>query len=370
MGARIFVVAAVTCLTAAHSPGAYADGAQGIEFARGIPGSQTRVMERDLNALAAMTYPQAIREYLAVPARQSFQRVMGFDVNSASLLTRNALSWLQQRVQYVVGESFDLEDNMYVASERHRFPNPTEKPTIETPTSQPRGGGTAKTVMSNIGAALYYAGKDGGVLLGLKIPGEGRVRVSSPRTGIIKIGEGLFAQLKHYRDLSADSIALRISRLATFFHEGRHSDGNGKSLGFFHATCPAGHDYAGLPACDRNLNGPYTVGYLMLSLFRAQCAANGLCNTAELAALSAAAADSYGRVLRETRDEFAASNGRILADALQSVYDLCRKFPDMQDSMEKCHNMAALKREIDRLRSGAGGTVASTDWDARPEGRR
>jgi hypothetical protein len=52
-------------------------------------------------------------------------------------------------------------------------------------------------------------------------------------------------------------------RAETLFHEARHSDGHGKTLGFLHAKCPSYHDYAGLPACDLSTNGPYTIGALM-----------------------------------------------------------------------------------------------------------
>lgn len=94
--------------------------------------------------------------------------------------------------------------------------------------------------MTNIGAVLYQTGKDMGDLYSFRMDGIGSVVVKSPRTGILKIGSIYFNELYEDDSMSASSLKFihSLYRMATLFHEARHSDGHGDSLGFFHVKCP------------------------------------------------------------------------------------------------------------------------------------
>ena len=131
-------------------------------------------------------------------------------------------------------------------------------------------------------------------LIGIKFRGVGRVPITSPRTGIIQIGDGLFHDGFFREELPKDSVVRKVFRIQTFFHEARHSDGTGKSIGFLHALCPPGHAYAGVNACDRNSNGPYTVGALMIEQLEKACPN---CSTLEKETLQMLKLDGRSRII-------------------------------------------------------------------------
>lgn len=340
------------------------DEAQGIRFASRIPDSQVRQMKEDLNYLARLNFNPAFSASLGADYFTQARQILGIDFSSTANINDAMLSWLKSRVNYVVGESFDLQGNLKVVKNFQTYPNSTENPTIETPTGGTGGGSNVKTVMSNIGAAVYYAGKDGRSLLGLNIPGYGTQTINSPRAGVIKVGEGLFTKGKHTRALPDSSIVHRLSRLTTFFHEARHSDGNGRHLGFFHGICPRGHEFAGYAACDKNRNGPYTVGYLTISAFKANCERSGECNGAEIGAMNALAADALNRVLTTVPNPNAGMDSAV-RNAMRTIYEICRDNPSLRASLDDCKDMEALRRRVEG--GGDTSTVATSNWNDSPE---
>lgn len=240
-------------------------------------------------------------------------------LNINSLTAETAKSWLGERVNYVIEENaltlykLLIKKVIFVERSGVTFPNQTVIPYSSELNSESILGkeSEAMTVMSNIGAALYMGGKKEQKVYGMKIS-RGLLKSSikalaeSPRVGIIQIGEGLFDQNLTINNQNQASIANSIHRLATFFHEARHSDGNGKSLAFAHAKCPIGHEYEGEAACDENLNGPYTVGARMLVEMAKSC--EGVCNARETEILKAVALDSFNRVLKKTNKGEAATH--------------------------------------------------------------
>jgi hypothetical protein len=162
----------------------------------------------------------------------------------------------------------------------------------------------------NIGTSVYLEGKYDRVPVGINIPAVGNIAVNSPRVGLIKLGEGYSRTLaqSYYTNPEVfgsdpinnlDSEGNKIDRLSTLFHEARHSDGSGKHLGFVHANCPAGHDLAGLPACDDSNNGPYAVGAMALKVLYIQCST---CSTLEKTRLKVSILDSFSRLLNRNNE--------------------------------------------------------------------
>lgn len=238
-------------------------------------------------------------------------------MNLVSLDSTSATDWLNQRVNYIISENalsaFNLlvKRVLYVERKDVDFPNSDIDPysleqVIQKNEAVPGDNLNAEqgfTVMSNLGAALYLGGKNTRQVYTLKVSRgflhkSERVLVTSPRAGIIQIGEGLFHPELTVNQQNEDALANSIFRLGTFFHEARHSDGNGTSLSFMHTLCPAKHDYEGQPACDENLNGPYTIGALIMAEMAKACDVN--CSEKDKQALAMIILDNANRILTKT----------------------------------------------------------------------
>lgn len=352
-----------------------ADESGKIHIASNVSGEQSDMILKDLKRLSTT----------GVSVDEDMKKVMGLNEGAAA---ENMRDWLADRVQYIVGENYNLNSNVRLMEASWAYENADELPTVEQPSAKlktPDGldeteasaadgivipnvpvdaDGKVYTVMSNIGSAVYYAGKLKGMLIGLKIPGGDTLPMSSPRSGVIMVGEGLFMPLLKKRGLEGDNVdtaAYAYFRLSTFFHEARHSDGHGKSLGFFHALCPKGHDYENINACDRNLNGPYKVGAITMKNFLVNCKD---CSIKELEAMKLAFLDSENRIILETPAPASSNSGTLQA--------ICDTYRDMNRTLtnagaqpmplpDYCTTPAA---------DGEKTAIASTFWDDAPEGKR
>lgn len=272
-----------------------------ITLSKGIKNHLRDKIEQDLNVLENFKFKGE--------AEVETLKLMGMtNLNSAT-----ATGWLEDRVSYVIEENalslvkLLIKKVIFVEREGVTFPNAGVIPFSIDPANKSSSMFSEEegvTVMSNIGAGLYMGGKNERKVYGIKISRgllkKGiKVPVESPRAGIIQIGEGLFMKEITVNNENPSSIANSINRLATFFHEARHSDGNGSSLGFAHSPCPTGHDYAGAYACDENLNGPYTVGAAMMKEMLKSC--EETCTPKEKTVLNMVILDSYSRIMHTTR---------------------------------------------------------------------
>ena len=218
-------------------------------------------------------------------------------------------------------------------------------------------------VMQNLGAALYILGKEHSTLIGFKVPDGDIVAVRSPRTGIIQIGEGLF-QNHDPSSKNLDSMSNRLFRLATFFHEAHHSDGNGESLTFEHALCPAGHLYAGYHACDRNLNGPYTIGATVMRMFANNCSE---CSVKQTEEMQLDSLDSFSRIIVQTmNDPTMEAEESAQMENGECQYVLAH--PELKISAESVAKIC-LSQDINSEQIAKIST-SSTIWDEQPEGSR
>ncbi len=246
-------------------------------------------------------------------SQPDLSKITGLDNISAGDLHQ----WLEDRVQYILAPNFDPSQpgQGFYSGQAFNYENPNVFPIIDSGSpfrSMGPGDSNPTLLMQNLGAMYYFEGKKEGRLIGLNIPGSGPALLTSPRVGVIQLGANLFPdgplQPSRYN---------YVLLLATLFHEAHHSDGNGTSLGFFHAVCPPGHEYAKYLACDRTLNGPYKLGAIFEKTLIGNCAQ---CSVKETEMLNGLVADNLSRVLPA------------------STVD--------------------------------GKTVTSTDWDSAPEGHR
>jgi len=272
-------------------------------------------IEKDLDLIEKLNFSSTLEK--------DTLSVMGL----STLTAETASDWLNQRVNYIIEENafsvFNLLIKRVVKVERKNvtFPNANITPysmnaseilELDNKNFEGTNDSGGFTVMSNVGAALYLSGKQKEQVYALKVSRgflhkSEKVEVESPRAGIIQIGEGLFANELTINKENPDAFANSIFRLSTFFHEARHSDGNGESLGFTHATCPAGHDYEGSPACDENLNGPYTVGRLMMTELYKICT-ESTCSAKDKETIKMLILDNASRILKTTNKKEAARN--------------------------------------------------------------
>ena len=298
-----------------------------------VPKNQSRVLQNDLLILKQLNFSDS---------DLTGAKLFGREMNGS-----NMSQWLSERSHYVIPESFSYEKSVKVAQPGYQFPNEI-LPDLEAATRSMKDSKNknSKTyvmvVMSNVGAGVYIDGKRKKSLMSVNVSGVGDVKVNSPRAGIFKMGEGMFKPLLEDPDSYGDSTSVNsfnsfansVWRLGIFFHEARHSDGNAKSLTFPHAVCPPGTIYAGFNACDRNLNGPYTVGGTFLKKTVDTCSK---CTSKEKEALRNVYADSFSRVLKNALTPVAkAPNTDNLADSCDSM----KKLGVDTSSLPNCNNPA------------------------------
>jgi hypothetical protein len=321
-----------------------------IKFSVNLPENQVESMKSDLTRLSDFKFSNISKEELAI---------LGLKELSAN----SANKWLSDRIEYIT-ESVDnnqLNKILKVSSRPYPYSNPGILPIIEESDVEPSGEGV--TVMSNLGAGIYNWGKTVGRLVSMEMntENEGRhfVSLTSPRSGIITVGEGLFMDRIQINPEVPKAESNSLNRLSVFFHEARHSDGNSKSLAFSHAVCPEGHDFQGYHACDRNLNGPYKVGSIFTKNFVSSCVE---CTDVEREVLMARYLDSENRIIHITKNAYSSRIEEI--QSLISMNEMGFKTPGS--------SLEYLKRELAELESkqAQNPDADSTHWDATHEGRR
>jgi hypothetical protein len=244
----------------------------GVQFDSSVPGDQKGLMQGDLGRLSGMTLSGASATDLYYMSLS--------DTSAQSLST-----WMQTRMRYVVGESFDYDTQKQKISSNSYGETLANHLDAVDPTQL----GETQTVMMNLGSYLYLDVKGTSNRYLLHTSSQ-TFAITSPRIAIFQIGIGLFdANSIQGVDLSA--CANSVLRIATYFHEGRHDDSNGANAGFPHSTCPSGK-YNGLYACESNINGPYAIQTIFLRLASQFC--QGL-NGTETSGLELSVADYASR---------------------------------------------------------------------------
>ncbi len=330
-----------------------------LTVAKDVPEKQYKILEADIFYLKSTPITQGDFQ---------LQELLKLNTLSGSTLE----NWMTERVQYIVSQSFDIQSSLYAKKVGYSFEHAGDDPVVNVPTKNPgqgtnQSGNVVKTIMTNLGGAVYFAGKKLNTLLGVKIPGVGKVILTSPRVGLLQVGEGLFGMPRNMAGTRIDSPAATIFRLGILFHEARHSDGNGKTLGFFHAICPVGHEYEGYGACDRSLNGPYTVGALTTQALAQSCKT---CSVAEREALKLVYLDYFNRVILEEKPT--AEQVEQKAAPLKAQLEVCKMFASSPGMVfEMCKDVPALQKQLDDIIAGVGmnGSKA-VNWDDAPEGHR
>lgn len=342
---------AVLTLAATLTPVFAAEEFGGLKFHSSIPKNQVEALKVDLRYLYQNPLTKADPQFLGVAQVQ---------IGDGP----NLHNWVVNRVRYIVGENYQLDDSNIITTKYNRFPN---TPLPDGLSAMDGNEGSVKTVMSNMGAALYLYGKKEKVLYGIKFDGES-VYAKSTRVGFLQVGEGLF-----FKDFLLNPNLLApansISRLGTLFHEARHSDGNSKHTGFLHFTCPEGHPYANYAACEVSANGSYTVGGLSERHMLANCST---CSTKEKNALAAKVLDSFNRIIKISPMAADLANQLNAIKAIKAQYEamLPKATPEQKKLIEA--ELAKMNTIIPQLEAqykvAASKPAAPQPLDPRPEG--
>lgn len=261
-----FLIAVSLCSCGLFNKSEYS----GIKFDSSVPDNQKQLLIGDLQTIDSLTFSDVTQDDLN-------------KIGLASLSADSLTQFLLARVKYIVGEGYDSSKQKIVVSNNFYY-YPTKWASTDAFFDR------VVTVMSNTGGAVYLSGKENNTLYSLKVDGD-EVLVNSPRVGVIKIGAGLFSNSRS-KSFPSDSLATRLIRLGTLFHESRHSDGNGSNAAFPHAQCTSG-DFSGHYACEANLNGPYNLEAMLLNHFYRSCYG---CSESELSAIQVSAADAASRL--------------------------------------------------------------------------
>lgn len=343
----------------------YLTQARTIRFESKIKKSYKSIMKKDLKRLRQMRY--------SGNTDRNSLRVMGL----SEMTTSSMLEWLENRVQVVIAQAEFKDIDIRIVSNNYTFPYNTkaQRPILEMNEQMDRLQKVqATTVMSNIGSAIYATGKFTDILYGVKLKARKLKRfhkVTSPRVGMIMIGDGHFMKKFDINKNNTKAISNSINRLSTFFHEARHSDGHAKSLGFFHAKCPTGHEYENLNACDRNLNGPYTVGSIATKEFTKACGKK--CSQVSVDVLKMRYLDSLNRVIRKTvigHDSKRLKKLIRLRDTYITIIENnIYKGEELEKAKARLVTIMKFIEEINRSDMKSS-EIKSIFWDAAPEGKR
>lgn len=241
----------------------------------------------DLRALIQSDYMLLSQSKLA--GRSVFRSVFG---GSGS---ESVLRYLDERIHYVIGRQSESELG-------HRF----SLWGTELGTDASSGQVMASNLSLPIWVRLLQTPASGGIF---RFDGH-PVPVRDTRAGIMMFGEG-------YSPAFPD-----VGRVATLIHEARHSDcpaglpaeflqtldlSRLGGCGQAHVACPPTHPLAGLPACDAQPWGAYTMGLLYLATVEDSCTG---CSEKMRAEAIVQAIDAASRVLVDTDEMFLGKFGQ------------------------------------------------------------
>jgi len=255
----------------------------GVQLHKTMPEADRALLRGDLEFLEQnqfLTLDAQLTENLGLSAQPFSGKAM--------------LDWLSERFKIVVGADFAVDSNLSAESLNGVTPQTLGR---VAPWSvmdlDPSGKEEGATMMVNYGAQLYLWGRKYSALVYADLGGR-KLKIYSPRVGLI-LSDSLFSSgFYHEEGYAKELRGFRMGRIACYFHEARHSDGNGENIGFRHAECPAGHSYAGKNQCDTATNGPFGIEASMLRTFIKNC---DECSAVERQRLRLLESDARDRLL-------------------------------------------------------------------------
>lgn len=272
-------------------------------------------------------------------------------------------NWIFNRAKFIVGEDYSFTGRNLVKKKGHIFPATPVPPSVANRMQSYAG----TIIMSNSGAELYLTGKLEKTLKGIRLD-RNDVFATSPRVGILQIGEGLFAE-RFLINKDKESEANKIKRIGTIFHEARHSDGHSEHIGFIHSDCPPGHLLSGLPACENYANGSYSLEAVALKNLLLNC---NTCSIEDSTKLTASIADALGRVTLRSHVKTEAQlleEMKTYKTVIDFYEDFIAKNPKVGAAyVSELERVKAKYKECDDQLKELKTPVVAKKMDAKPEG--
>jgi hypothetical protein len=265
--------------------------------------------------------------------KQDYQNNFQGELNFL-LDNENPSTWLYKRASHFVPLEKRNQITLTFSEEEYIYPNPVEN-VIQEINHNEEPHEKASLLMSNLGVEFYQLGKQKKKLVKAEFDNlyDSHLMlnrfINSPRVGIIGISNQYFKP-EFYISETGNQEADNIALLSFLFHEARHSDGEGKHLGFPHVLCPDYSDYAGLYACDKPFNGSYGIAAQLLNNFIPLCSS---CNEKESEVLKLLAIDFEQRVINDNAMTLEKKNAiNDDQNRLQDLYER-KYFSDLESEL-------------------------------------
>ncbi len=240
--------------------------AASFELESGFNATQEKTLRADLNALASLNIEST---------DPWFQKIFGGSSG------RHVYNYLDERVNYFIPWTSDITGSVWPAP---YFPPPTEM-------RDANGKVIAALSAYNMGADLFFINLkywDDYTTVYLLNSFSRRLKLDSPRVGLVEIGPRYFERLNP-ADPNQKIPTSRIERMALLVHEARHSDCSGGlnrpdidrvrygrpienlQCGYAHVKCPVGHKFENIEACENLKWGAFAVESVFLSAIVNSC---------------------------------------------------------------------------------------------------
>lgn len=241
------LIATLTIISCAKQSRHNSPPAIKVTYDSSVPQKERELVELDLKTL-----------HWATPSDVPGKSILGL-----SEISRDSLSgWLQKRFRYVIGVNYEYEKLLTAK----KISDQDYHKMIFSKISE------TGSLMLNLGAVIYSLAEQTSPsrLSVMQIQNQSVV-IDSPRVGVILIDEiyKFHDEIEGLRG-NIESLVNSILRLSIFFHEARHSDGNGDNAGFPHVECDSG-DFEGDFSCDDSSNGANSVGKVLLQSLISSC---------------------------------------------------------------------------------------------------
>jgi len=328
----------------------------GFTFSSDIPKDRVILLKEDIDFLYQLP---VMSDSYGLQQMTEMKAVSGPDLHH----------WILNRLRIFIPEEVDPGRLFALTTQSYDYQNVGLLPKVIRKSINSTTSG-AGVLASNVGGLLYIKGKLNRTLGMATVNGK-TFPILSPRVGIIQIANSYFEN-GGLPESEPKSMINRLLRIGTLFHEARHSDGNGTSLGFLHELCPQGHPLAGVHACDKIENGSYGLEARLHRVISRNCAK---CTSEEVEVLRLMSLEYFGRLVLSPPVAIKAEKFRQELNTYKHILQLCKSLEGREDQCpatlvkQTNHKYNETRIQLDYfLRTGNGSKPSRPIKDAQAEG--
>ena len=307
----LFTFSVVVFVTAASAaPGSRYGG---FTFGSDLTAGQVKIIKDDIDFMFQLPL---MADHYGLSQMTEMKTVSGPDIHN----------WILNRLRFFISEGVNPDHLFSLTKQFYAYENSAMMPKLKSGisgTNQENDIGSV--IATNIGGSIYIIGKKQQTLGMATVNGKS-MPVLSPRVGIVQVPNTFF---EGSEDASKQLIG-RLLRITTLFHEARHSDGNGLSLGFLHDVCPKGDLLEGKLACDKMENGSYGLEARLQRVLSRNCVS---CKTEDVEILRLMSLQNFSRLILSAPATAKVSRVRQEMDANNHILEICKT---LSGENEKC----------------------------------